>query len=201
MFENSDLLKIEDMKEFNTNNLDMLLHKILNYIRHIVKADAGTIYLKSNNSLEFYIFQNDSFSYETIFQLRAELKNIRYKIEDTDTTIAVQSLLSKKIITVDDVYKKNDYDFQSAKEFDKQFNYKSKSILTAPLTNFYTHEVCGVIQLINKLDEDDNKISFTQEDTEFVSVISYLITLSIMATKGSLEEIQRLSKQIQDNNI
>ena len=189
MLQDSDLIQIDDMKQFESNDLETLLHKILNYLKHITKADAGTIYLKEGDYLRFHIFQNDSFSYETIFKLQEPLKNLRFKIESNTGTISVEAFMTNKIITIDDIYTDDGYDFKSSKEFDKRFGYTTKSILTAPLVNFYSDDVIGVLQLINKKDTDGNLIAFSKEDKEFISLSSYLITLSIMTTKQNTENL------------
>jgi diguanylate cyclase (GGDEF)-like protein len=197
MLNDSDLIKIDDMKEFDSDDLETLLHKILNYIKHITGADAGTIYLKDRNYLKFHIFQNDTFDYETIYKLQKPLKDLKFKLEEDSDTIAVESFLQNKIITVDDIYHTSTYDFKSAKEFDKKFNYKTKSILTAPLVNFYTHETIGVLQLINK-QENEELVVFTKEDKEFISLTSYLIALSIINAQESIEKLKLVNLELED---
>jgi diguanylate cyclase (GGDEF)-like protein len=200
MLNDSNLIKIDDMKQFDSDDLETLLHKVLNYVKHIIAADAGTIYLKEHDCLKFHIFQNDSFSYETIFKLQKTLKDLKYKIEDTDDTIAVESFISKKIITVDDIYEESEYDFKSSKEFDNKFNYKTKSILTAPLVNFYTHETIGVLQLINKK-SDGKLVPFTKEDKEFISLTSYLIALSIVNAQDNIEKLRQANLELEHKVI
>lgn len=200
MLKDSDLIKIEDMKRFESNDLETLLHKILNYLKHITFSDAGTIYLKEEDYLTFYIFQNNSFSYETIYKLQEPLKNLKFQIKQNSHTIAIESFLSKKIITIDDIYDDKVFDFKSSKEFDKNFNYKTKSILTAPLINFYNGEVIGVLQLINKKD-GEKLITFSEDDKEFLSLSSYLITLSILTTQQSIKDINKMNEEIENRII
>jgi diguanylate cyclase (GGDEF)-like protein len=197
MINDSDLIKIEDMKEFDSDDLETLLHKILNYVRHISGADAGTIYLKDRDYLKFHIFQNDTFDYETIYRLQKPLKDLKFKLEEETSTLAVESFMLNKIITVDDIYQTSDYDFKSSKEFDKKFDYKTKSILTAPLVNFYTHETIGVLQLINK-SENGELIPFTKDDKEFISLTSYLIALSIVNAQSNIEKLKQINLELED---
>ncbi|MBI3874200.1 MAG: sensor domain-containing diguanylate cyclase [Arcobacter sp.] len=200
MLKDSDLIQIDDMNQFESNDLETLLHKILNYLKHITSSEAGTIYLKEDDCLRFHIFQNDSFSYETIFQLQEPLKKFKFKLEPNTSTIAVESFMSKKILTIDDIYGETEFDFKSSKEFDEKFNYKTKSILTAPLINFYSGDAIGVLQLINKKD-GDKLIGFTKEDKDFISLSSYLVTLSIMTTKHSQEELIKVNKDIENRIV
>ena len=54
MINDSELLRIEDMNQFESDDLEVLLHKILNYLKHITSADAGSIYLKDEDFLMSY---------------------------------------------------------------------------------------------------------------------------------------------------
>lgn len=202
MLNDGNLITIEDMKQFNSDDLETLLHKILNYVKNITFADAGTIYLKDDdNNLRFNIFQNNSFSYETIFKLQEPLKNLKFPIKENTDTIAIESFIQAKIITVDDIYKSSRYDFKSSKEFDKNFSYRTKSILSAPLINFYTNETIGVLQLINKKDKDGNNIIFNNEDKEFISLSSYLIALSIISTQNSIEQLKQANQELEQKVV
>jgi diguanylate cyclase (GGDEF)-like protein len=201
MLKDSDLIPIEDMTKFESNDLEILLHKILNYLKHITSSDAGTIYLKEEEALKFYIFQNDSFSYETIYKMQEPLKDFKFKIEPNTNTIAVESFITKQVIMIDDIYDETVFDFKSAKEFDKKFNYKTKSILTAPLVNFYSGEVIGILQLINKKNDDGKLLEFSPEDKEFISLSSYLSALSILTTQKSLKEKESITQSVETRII
>ncbi len=197
MIADNELLKIDDLTQFELNDLEVLLHKILNYLKHITSADAGSIYLKEGDFLKFYIFQNDSFSYETIYTMQKPLKDLKFAIKPNTNTIAIESFISKQIIMIDDIYDESIFDFKSAKEFDIKFNYTTKSILTAPLINFYNGEVIGILQLINKKDEEGNLLKFSLEDKEFISLSSYLTTLSIITTQQSIKEKEVLCESVE----
>ena len=198
MISSDGLIRIEDMKQFDADDLETLLHKLLNYLKSVTSADAGTIYLKDeNNNLRFNIFQNNTFSYETIYKLQKPLKSMKFEIKENTNTIAIESYLQSKIITVDDIYEKSEFNFKSAQEFDKRFNYKTKSILSAPLINYYTGETIGVLQLINKKDKDGNNIIFNAEDREFISLSSYFITLSIISTQKSIKQLKEINRDLE----
>lgn len=63
-----DLKHIYDISLFNISDLDVLLHEILKYTRGLLKAEAGTIYIKQKNYLKFHLFQNDALSYKNIYK-------------------------------------------------------------------------------------------------------------------------------------
>ena len=198
MLKNDALIEITDMEDFNSSDLEILLHKILHHIKLKTNCDAGSIYLKEKNNLHFSIFQNDSFSYQKIFDIQKPIKDMKFKIEKDTDTIAVESYLQSKIIMIDDIYENINYNFKSAKEFDKNFNYKTKSVLTAPLIDTQHNETVGILQLINKKNNDNDNIPFTQEDKEFISLTSYFVVLSIINTKNNIEDIKQYNLELEE---
>ncbi len=187
-----NIMKITDIEDFDSNNLDTLLHKMLHYIRITTNCEAGFIYLKKDNYLHFSIFQNDSFSYEKIYKLQ---KNIKFPIEENTNTLLIESYLQSKIIMIDDIYQDTNYNFTVFKDFDRSFDYKSRSILTAPLIDTPNQETIGVVQIINKKEKNKN-IPFTQKDKDFMSLSSYFIALSIINEKDNLLNIKRYNLKI-----
>jgi len=198
MIKSSKLITLDSMKEFYDEDINTLLHKILSYARKITSCDAGTIYLKEDNNLLFNIFQNDSFTKEKIKDLENKIKSLKFEIKENTNTIAIESIIQKKIITIDDIYRSEEFNFITSKQFDTDNSYKTKSILTAPLISSTTHEVIGVIQLINKKDKDSNLIEFTQNDKEFISISSYFITLSIIKSQDIINTLQNYNKILED---
>jgi diguanylate cyclase (GGDEF)-like protein len=189
MENNLKLISLEEMKDFYHEDIDKLLHNILSYSRKITSCDAGTIYLKDGDDIISTIFQNDTFCQNKIDKIKNEFSQLRFKIQDNSATISVESILKNKIITVDDVYSCSKFDFLSTKNFDALNNYKTKSILTAPLVTGTNHNPIGVIQLINKKDQDGNLIAFTKSDREFISMSSYFISLSIINTQNIIQTL------------
>ena len=201
MIKEDDSVHIIDIDRFNSDDLETVLHRILSYVKTTTNSDAGSVYLKDGNDLVFNIFQNNSFSYETIFNLQKPLKKLRFPICEDTETIAVESFTKAKVISVDDVYKSKEFCFETSKKFDKEFNYRTKSILTAPLMDTSTKQPIGVIQLINKKDANGESIPFTQQDEEFITLSSYLIVLSIICTKKSMTELEDLNSKLEENVI
>jgi len=197
VLENDNLIEITDIEDFNSSDIETLLHKILHHIKVKTNCDAGSIYLKEGNHLHFSVFQNDTFSYEKTFKMQKPIKNMKFKIEEDTDTIAIESYLQSKIIMVDDIYEDTNYNFSATKKFDKKFDYKTKSILTAPLIDTLRSETIGVLQLINKK-ENGEKIPFTHEDQKFISLSSYFIVLSIINTKNNIEDIKQYNLELEE---
>lgn len=143
--------------EKNLNKLlDMVLYKAI----EVTNSDAGTLYLKdaSNKKLIFTAVQNRS--------KNIRLGGIAEKItwnplnlfkEDSQANtemVAVLCALTNRPFLIDDVYNYGSFNFKGAKEFDKMNSYRTKSMLVVPMKNYKSH-IIGVLQLINKMDNDE----------------------------------------------
>jgi len=198
MINENNNIHINELDSVHCNDLYCLLHQILRYLRYITSADAGSIYLYENNHLKFSIFQNDSFEYHKMQELQKPLENLKFPIKENTGTIAIETFLSKKIISIDDIYLNDEYDFKSAKKFDKDFDYSTKSMLTAPLSNYFNGDIIGVVQLINKKDTNNQNIAFSNKDKETISLVSHLIALSISTVEETDKEIQKLNDSVDE---
>ncbi|MGB7402301.1 MAG: GAF domain-containing sensor histidine kinase [Arcobacter sp.] len=190
---------IYDLKLFNIDDFDILLHKILKQVREIICAEAGTIYTVDNDALCFNVFQNDSMTYEEIFLQYKKLKDVKLSLDPNSKYLAVDSFLSEKIIIVNDVYKTKRYEFLGVKEYDNQNNYKTHSILTAPIIHPIENKKLGVIQLINKLEKDDN-FDFNEKDKDTLAMASSLIALSICQAHDDFIRLKELNDELKIAN-
>ena len=194
-----DLKHIYDISLFNISDLDVLLHEILKYTRELLQAEAGTIYIKDKNYLKFHVFQNDALSYENIYRFYHSTNEYKLSLEDKGKYIALDSFLTKKIIMIDDVYDSPGYAFVGAKEFDKKFNYKTHSTISVPLIHPINQKVIGVVQLLNKK-ENDNYSIFTVKDKEVISTISAFISLSVSKAQDDVAKLHKLNKELEKSN-
>jgi len=148
------------------SDLDVLLEKILSEARKLVNADAGSIYIKEGDTLKFSYTQNDT--------LQAKLAKGKKLIYTTFTlpinnnSIAGFVANNGKISNIPDAYKISEaLPFAFNSDFDKKVGYHTKSILTVPLKNT-RHQIIGVLQLINAQDDNNNIISFMDEDEPLI---------------------------------
>jgi len=194
-----DIRHIYDASLFNITDLDVLLHETLKQTRHLLCAEAGSIYIKEKEELTFNVFQNDTLSYEEIYKQFYTLKDIKLPISEQEKYLAVESLLSQKIILIDDVYTAEEYDFLGVKEFDKRFNYKTQSIITAPLIHPMTKEGLGVVQILNKM-ENGSYTSFDEKDKTLLSMVCSFIALSVSKAKQDVKKLKTLNDKLIDSN-
>ncbi|QKE29255.1 GAF sensor-containing signal transduction histidine kinase [Arcobacter acticola] len=194
-----ELRHIYDINLFNINDLDVLLHEILKYTRELINAEAGTIYIKEDEYLKFHVFQNDKLSYEDIYKLFYTIKDSKLPLFIENKFLAVDSFKTKKIIMIDDIYDTKEYEYSGTKEFDEKLNYKTHSIITIPLIHPIRDEVLGVVQLLNKKD-NDNYINFNEKDKNSLSMFSSFIALSISKAQNDVVKLQRLNEELENAN-
>ncbi|MAD43208.1 MAG: hypothetical protein CL623_12575 [Arcobacter sp.] len=195
----NNLKHIYDVDLFNISDLNVLLHELLKYTRELLNAEAGTIYIKEQEFLTFHVFQNDALSYENIYNFYYTSNKYKLPLAEKDKYLSVDSFITKKIIIIDDVYSSNSYDFVGVKEFDKKFNYRTHSIISVPLIHPINKNVLGVIQLLNKK-ENDKYIVFGKKDKDVLSMISSFISISISKAQDDVLKLQNLNNKLTVSN-
>jgi hypothetical protein len=163
--------------DFNeTKDTDLLLERILTNVRKFVNADAGSIYLKQGDMLNFSYTQNDTLQ-KRLDPGRKLIYNT-FAVPINNRSIAGYVARNSTMVNMPDVYKMPDgvpYTFDS--QFDKLSDYRTISVLTVPMTN-QRRDVLGVMQLINARDDGQRIIPFAREDE---TLIMHFATSAAMA--------------------
>jgi len=164
----SELRKIQD--------LDLLLERILFEARKVVHADAGSIYIKQTeveedgqviDKLFFKYSQNDTFQ-KSLLPGQKLIYSI-FSMPINEKSISGYCALTGKTVDIPDMYNipaDAPYSFNSS--FDKRTGYKTISTLTFPLITA-DGRLLGVIQVINKKDDNGNVIVFSKEDVFLIN--------------------------------
>jgi HD-GYP domain-containing protein (c-di-GMP phosphodiesterase class II) len=128
-------------------NIDELLAAILEKSRHLVGADAGSIYVVEGEGddvaakqLRFKMTQNDSLEY----------RSQEFVMPVSSASIAGAAAVMKRSIDIPDVRRipaDAPYHFDSS--WDERTGYRTCSVLAVPMIN-QAGDVLGVVQLINK---------------------------------------------------
>jgi HD-GYP domain-containing protein (c-di-GMP phosphodiesterase class II) len=128
-------------------DVDTLLGLILEKSRHLMGADAGSIYVVEADSddgdkrrLRFKLSQNDSIHYESK----------EFVMPVSVDSIAGAAVVMKRSIDIPDVHnipKEAPYKFDPT--WDERMGYRTCSVMAVPMIN-QVGEVLGVVQLINK---------------------------------------------------
>jgi len=187
-----ELRKIQD--------LDLLLERILFEARRVVHADAGSIYVKqtveedgeSIDKLFFRYAQNDTV--QNSLPPGQKLIYSTFSLPINEKSVSGYSALTGKIIDVPDMYNippDAPYSFNSS--FDKTAGYKTVSTLTFPLITA-DGRILGVIQVINKMDENGNVIVFSQEDIFLITHFAANATVALQQAYITRAMILRMIK-------
>ncbi len=156
------------------NNLDRLLEMIVDEACKFTNADAGTLYIMSDDDseLNFAIVQNNSLGLhmggagEKITWPSIELSDANGDANIANVSAYVA--ISGEPVNIADVYDAEGFNFEGTKEFDFETGYRSKSMLVVPLRN-HENDIIGVLQLLNALDPATGRvISFSCEYQEMI---------------------------------
>ncbi len=148
------------------HDLDLLLERLLLETRKVVNADAGTIYVKEEDRLDFRYSQNGTLQ-KKLPKGQKLIYGI-FSIPIDEKTMSGYSALTGEIVNVPDVYDipaGSPYSF--SRTFDNVSGYRSKSMLTIPLKT-PEGNILGVIQVINAMDSNGNVRPFNDEDERLV---------------------------------
>ena len=167
--ENEDKLQkiMEIERQLNEiQDVDVLLERILTETRHIVNADAGSIYVVEEDRIKIKYGQNDTHLKELAPGEKLPYSCFSFPINEKQICGYVAS--TGKSVNIEDCYEIPESEpYKFNKNSDIMTNYRTKSMYTFPLKNA-NGTILGVLQIINKLDENGQVISFDEEDELFI---------------------------------
>ena len=188
--EKIDLITQISLDINQVKDVDLLLEKILTNVRKFFDADAGSIYLKDGDELKFSYTQND-----TLQRRLGPGKKLIYStfsIPINDMSIAGYVAKNCKAVNIPDVYQINStvpYSFDS--KFDRLSDYKTRSMLTVPMTN-QRGDILGVMQIINAQDDHGNIIPFSTSDESLIMHFSTSAALALERAQMTRNIILRM---------
>ncbi|RLB89680.1 MAG: phosphohydrolase [Deltaproteobacteria bacterium] len=178
-------LDINEVKD-----LDMLLERILTHARRFFNADAGSIYLKHGDNLQFSYTQNDTL--QKRMGPNRKLVFNTYLIPVNNQSIAGYVAANCRTVNIPDVYNMSGsepYEFDA--EFDRLSNYRTSSVLTVPRTN-QQDVVLGVMQIINARDDYGKNIAFSHSDETLIKHFATSAALAIERAQMTRNVIMRM---------
>lgn len=180
----SELNKVQDA--------DILLERILLEARHVVHADAGTIYVKEGDQLVFKYSQNAT--QERALPPGQKLPYSNQRIPIDETRIASYAAYNRAVVRIDDAYAippDRPYNFNPS--FDISSGYKTTSILAVPLITS-SGSLLGIIQMINALDADGRAIPFTKGDETLVGHFASTATTALQRAFMTRAMVLRMNR-------
>ena len=188
--EKIDLITQISLDINQVKDVDLLLEKILTNAGKFFDADAGSIYLKDGDELKFSYTQNDTL--QSRLGPGKKLIYSTFSIPINNMSIAGYVAKNCKAVNIPDVYQINStvpYSFDS--KFDRLSDYKTRSMLTVPMTN-QRGDVLGVMQIINAQDDHGNIIPFSSFDESLIMHFSTSAALALERAQMTRNIILRM---------
>lgn len=166
------------MEKFHyIKDLHTLLDTILTEARFLTHADAGSIFLFEDNVLKFSFVQNDTLYKNDILSNKYLYTNSTVKIDKS--SLAGYVAMTGKPLSIKDAHSIDpDAPYSFNAYFDDISNYRTKSMLVVPLKGS-THQIAGVMELINSKSADGRTIPFSKSFEFFVIQFAFYAAVAI----------------------
>ena len=172
-----------------------MLEMILTEARRLTNAQAGTLYIKHQDQLQFVVAQNDIIDLSTI-----DDKLIGRGIKIANNSLAGFAALTGRIVNIPDSHHlASGAPFRINRDLDQTTGYDTRSILAIPL-KCPDGEVVGVLQLINCLGHDGAIVPFQLHQDQPIMSLASMAAVSIhnlllteRLKRANLDTIIRLS--------
>lgn len=161
------------------HDFDKLLGLVVSEARDFTNADAGSLYIREGDRLNFIVSQNSSLNLGLgeEDESKAAFRNVYLPINSNSLAGFVTE--TGDVLNIEDVYQIGDecpYGFNRA--FDEKTGYRTQSMLLVPMKN-PSGKILGVLQLINAQDKDGKVIPFPRDQEPLVSAIASQAAVAI----------------------
>ena len=172
-----------------------LLERILSEARRLSGAEAGSLYVRASDQLEFALAQNDAID---VSEIARTYLGHRLKI-DTRSLAGFVAHTGRGLNIPDSHHLTPGTPFRINRDFDAASGYTTASILALPLT-CPDGEVVGVLELINRLDPAGGRVPFPDKDSAALASLATLAAVNVHNAllieelmEARLDTIMRLS--------
>lgn len=171
-------------------DIDVLLERILTESRHIVNADAGSIYIIEDNRLKIRYAHCDTKQRQLEPGQKLPFKFFSFEINEK--SMCGSAVVSKSLLNEPDVYNISpDKPYSFDRNPDMLTGYHSKAILTIPLMEG-NGNVIGVLQIINPQDEAGNITNFSEDDELYLTRFAATAAQALVRAKLTREMVMRM---------
>ncbi len=157
---------------------DALLERILSVAMDVTACDAGTLYIKEKEELNFNVMITKSMGGRI-----DDIKLPPVKIQPSN--VCARAVIDKRVINIEDVCKTDEFDFSGPKKYDAMTGYNTKSMLVVPMGDNNGRQI-GVLQLINAT-QDGKVVPFKYEHEIYVSALTSQAAISLVKMKQAKE--------------
>lgn len=173
-------------------DIDVLLERILKEARKLVLADAGSIYIRENDTLKFSYTQNDTL--QKRLPGRRKLIYATFSIPINSKSISGHVAHTGETLNIPDVYKlRSGLPYSFNRRYDDLSGYRTQSVLTFPLRTS-RGDVIGVLQLINGKDGNGRVVPFKKRDEPLILNFANTAAVAIERAQMTRAMILRMIK-------
>lgn len=166
---------------------NLLLEEILSRVMELTRCDAGTLYLRSGDTLKFKIMRNHTLkAYSGGDGREPNLPPVELSREN----VCALALLEDRTICIEDVRNCREYDFSGPIRYDILTGYYTKSMLVVPMRDREGGRI-GVLQLINAMEKDGKICGFSKDVVLAVESVASEAAIAIRNMRY-IEEIKGL---------
>ena len=172
---------------------DELLEAILDKLIEMTNADSGTVYTFEDDQLHFKVIKNKTLgTNQRVHSSGLTIPPIKIDRSKIDN-VSAYSAIYQEIIHTEDAYHDTRFNFEGPKAYDEITGYRTKSMLTIPLTKQWDEDepTVGVIQLINETRAED-AIPFERIAHSVYIKIFVNIAANILVGRMNISEINAL---------
>ncbi len=171
---------------------DILMEHILKDAREFVNADAGSIYIRNGDSLVFAYTQNDTL--QKVLPEGEKLIYSTFTLPINKESIAGYVAVTGQLLNIPDVYSiETDKPYRFGREFDEETGYKTRSVITIPLTTA-RQDIVGILQIINARDSNNRVIGFSEKDEQLMSHFASIASVSLERAQMTRSILLRMIK-------
>jgi len=162
-------------------NLNKLLDMILHQTRRFTGAEGGSLYIIERKGLKFILAQNDALEIKEDARSAPASPFRDQWVDLTGNSLAGYVALTGQVVNLEDAYHiPADRHYHFNPEFDKKYNYRTRSMLVVPMMMLDNH-ILGVLQLINAR---DSKGQITTFDPKYEELAMSLASQAAVAIRN-----------------
>ncbi len=173
-------------------DLEKLLGIIVSQAREFANCDAGSLYIKEGDHLNFVISQNDTLAARE--GKRAEEMLFKpFPVPISNQSLSGYVANTGRPVNIPDAYAiPESAEYRFDRSFDQRNDYRTRSMLQLPMRDA-EGAVIGVLQLINAKDESGSIVPFSAADEQLLLAVA---SQAAVAVKNA-----QLDKEIKDAHL
>lgn len=152
---------------------DRLMRSILTGAQKVTNADGYALYMsKEDGSIQPVTMIIESIDMVFGSSVAPSIPLFNDDAEPNNLNVVVYTALNNRTVNIPDIYDDNNFDFSYIFQFDRQNNYRTKSLLNVPIQD-HEDRTIGVLQLINAHSANTGETGpFSEDDRMLIETLA-----------------------------